>query len=124
MVLVGGVSRILQGVFGVASLRNPTSGLVNQQVHQVGSKPGGPYQFHETALFTPGTGNWAFNPSNDSPVNTAWGHAFLRLPNGFNPIQSPQVYTAAASTMNGIGGQVAGQLINQPLSDNQELGAQ
>lgn len=112
---VGGLARILQGAFGV--IGNPRSGHGMEQVSLDAQKVGGIYQLFEADIFTPGTGNWVVDPSFDGPLMTIWGHAFLRRANQFNPIQPPQVYTAAASYLYGIGGQVPGQFITQPLSD-------
>ena len=117
---VAGLGRILSGVFGVG---NPGPGLASQNVTLDASKVGGPYTLHEGDLFLPGTGNWALDPSYDGPLMTVWGHGFLRSPNWPLAIaQAPQVVTYPASALYGVGGQIAGQLVNQPLSDNQEIG--
>jgi hypothetical protein len=118
-IVVGGLARIAAGVFGLGS---PVSGQVMETPSQDGVKPGGPYHYAQGALFTPQTGNWYLRPSYDGPIQPIWGHAFLRWPNLFTPIQKPQVYTAASTYLYGVGGQVAGQLINQPLSEIQQLG--
>lgn len=121
MVQVGGLARIMQGVFGLGS---PAAGLASQQVRQDAAHPGGPYAFFEGDVFLPGTSNWVVDPTHDGPLMTVWGHAFLRRPNGFNPLQTPQVMMEASSYLYGLGGQVAGQLVTQPLSNTQEIGAQ
>lgn len=113
MVTVGALSRIASGVFG---LGNPIPGLAAQNVKQDPGKPGGPAHYYEGDIWTPGTSNWVMDPTHDGPLNTVWGHAFLRLPNGFNPYQQPQIYTQAASYLYGVGGQIAGQMVTQPLS--------
>jgi hypothetical protein len=50
-----------------------------------------------------------------------WGRGFLRTPNTFSPRQPAQLYTVASTALYGIGGVVAGQIITQPLSENQEI---
>jgi hypothetical protein len=108
---VAGLDRILQGVFGV--------GDANDQLSSPGyvvRRPG-LYNYHEGDLFTPGTGNWVFEPPFETPLNTIWGHAFLRTPNMFSPVQPPQIMSNPNITVNGIGGQIAGQIIFQPLLD-------
>jgi hypothetical protein len=106
--LTGGLSRIAQGVFGMATPQNNASSEVN---------PGGNpvYTFHEGDLFTPGTQNWARDPSHELPINTLWGYAFLRKPNTFNPIQPAQSLALKAGTQVGVGGLQAGSIIFQPL---------
>lgn len=112
--IVAGLARIAAGVWG---LGNPRSGLAMEQVSLDPEKSSGFYHVFEGDLFTPGTGNWVVEPTHDGPVNMRWGHGFLRNPNTFNPIQSPQVYSAPASQIYGIGGLIAGQIITQPLSE-------
>lgn len=113
-VTVGGLSRIMQGIFG---LGNPQVGLVNETPSLDAEKVGGIYQYFEGDVFLPGSANWVLEPSHETPLYPVWGAAFLRNPNSFNPIQQPQVYTSAASALFGVNGQVAGQMINQPLSE-------
>ena len=117
-VAVGGLSRIIQGVFGMGS---PVAGHASEQARQTAAHRGGAYYVHEGDIFTPGAMNWVVDPTHDGPLMTAWGHAFLRTPNTFSPYQAAQLYTAAAAALYGVGGQVAGQVITQPLSDNQEV---
>ena len=112
--VIPGLADIAMGIWGVGS---PQAGLAMQNVGQVASKQTGVYQYHQGDLFTPGTGNWAFEPSHDGPVQPIWGAAFLRQPNTFNPIQHPQQYTYAAASVYGLSGQIAGQIITQPLSE-------
>lgn len=123
-VVGGGLSRIFQGVFGVGS---PASQLSSpDQVKGENAAEGGVYNFHEGDLFTPGTSNWVMDPSHETALMTVWGHAFLRSPNTFNPIQPVQVYANPTAVLNGIGGPVAGQLALQPLeqhTQNPETGA-
>jgi hypothetical protein len=121
VVSTGGLARILQGVFGLGS---PAAGLADQNVAQFAPRAAqGYYQFYEGDIWTPGTGNWVMDPTHDGPLMTIWGRAFLRVPNGFNPLQTPQVYTQAASALYGVGGQISGQMISgQPLSDNVDYG--
>jgi hypothetical protein len=114
VVATGGLSRIMQGVFGIGS---PAAGLAAQNVSQDAAKISAVYQFYEGDIFTPGTSNWVVDPSHDGPLMTEWGHAFLRTANTFVPLQTPQIYSAPGSYLYGVGGQVAGQLFTQPLSD-------
>jgi hypothetical protein len=119
---IAGLGRIIQGVFGTGS---PGPGLASQNVTLDAAKTGGPFTLHEGDVFLPGTGNWALDPSYDGPLQTVWGHGFLRTPNTFRVRPgAPQVQTYAASALFGVGGQIAGQFINQPLSDNQEIGGE
>jgi hypothetical protein len=104
----GANTRILAGEFGSGS---PASAF------ETYGDSGTPlYQFHEGDLFTPGAGNWVFEPNFELPLVTIWGNAFLRKPNTFNPIQPPQVYANATVQMNGIGGLEAGSFDTTPLS--------
>lgn len=112
-VVVGGLRRIQQGVFGIGdphdNLSSPHAVIGDTK------KEGGHYAFHEGDLFTPGTGNWVFEPAYETPLSTIWGMGFLRVPNTFNPIQPQIVYTQPKVVVNGIGGQIAGQMALQPL---------
>lgn len=109
----GGLARIMQGLFGVGS---PASQL-SSPAEVLGNAPGF-YSHHEGDLFTPGTGNWVLDPSLETPLNTQWGNAFLRVPNTFSPFPgTPQVYANPATKLVGIGGPIAGQLITAPLSE-------
>lgn len=105
--VTGGLTGILAGVFGIATPGNQLSSEVSQ--------PRGLYHFHEGDLFTPGTGNWAMDPSHQTPLFTQWGRAFLSGINVFCPVQPPQVYSHIAIPVAGIGGLVAGQIVSQPL---------
>lgn len=106
----GALSRIMSGVFGAP---NPESYSASEQV-RVPSKDAF-YHFHEGDLFTPGTGNYVFEPTLENPLQTIWGISFLRKPNTFNPEQPPQVYSGPNVVINGIGGQVSGQIAFQPI---------
>jgi hypothetical protein len=112
----GGLSRILQGLFG----RSTPAATLDAEVPLPGKKA--LYQFHEGDLFTPGAMNYVFDPFQELPMNTIWGHGFLRNPNTFNPEQPPPVASIPPGTryirINGIGGLVAGQMAMQPLESN------
>lgn len=116
-VTVGGLTRILQGVFGLGS---PASGRA-METPTLDPREGAFYTYFEGDLFTPGSSNWVLDPSHETPLSTVWGHAFLRTPNTFNPIQPPQVYNVAMRPTNGVGGVVSGQMVTQPLSENPEF---
>lgn len=120
MITVAGLARIAQGVFG---LGNPEYGLAMQDVGSARDKEGGPWNLFEGDLFTPGTGNFVVDPSHETPLATDWGHGFLRRPNAIMAYQTPQVFANQMSPMFGLGGQVPGQFLTQPLSNNQETGA-
>ena len=120
MVTVGGLMRVAAGAFGIG---NPAYGLAMQEVGSAPDKEGGPYNFFEGDLFTPGTGNWVMDPSHETPLFTDWGRAFLRRPNAFMALQEAQVFSNQMSALFGIGGQIPGQMITQPLSVNQETGS-
>src|SRR5215472_9217111 len=91
IIKVGGLTRILQGLFGIGT---PTAGHAMEQVGVLPRKAG-VYQYHEGRLFTPGSQNYVLQPSHETPLNTAWGGGFLRIANGFNPVQPAQVYSVA-----------------------------
>lgn len=75
-------------------------------------------RFFEGDLFTPGAQNYVYEPVFErTPLQTIWGAGFLRTPNTFSPIQSPQVWSQPNVFTNGIGGLVAGQLVLQPLEE-------
>lgn len=112
-VIVGSLSRVANGVFGVGG---PEDNL-SQPSYVAGESPaeGGFYTLHEGDLFTPGTQNWVLEPKYDLPVMTIWGNGFLRRANTFNPVQPPQIYATFGTPTDGIGGQIAGQIAMQPL---------
>lgn len=120
MITVGGLMRVAAGAFGLGS---PARGLANQDVASARDKEGGPYNFFEGDLFTPGTGNFVMDPSHETPLFTDWGRAFLRRPNSIMALQPAQVFMNQMSPLFGVGGVVPGQLITQPLSNNQEVGS-
>jgi hypothetical protein len=110
-VYTSGLFRILQGAFGLGSVESQLSSPA-----AVGGQRGF-YHFHEGDIFEPGTGNYVLDPTFETPLMTTWGHAFLRTPNTFNPLQPPQIYSNANVTVGGIGGPIAGQMALQPLLD-------
>jgi hypothetical protein len=105
----GGNIRIRYGEFGIGS---PYSG--SEAVSGIGDFDG-IYAYHEGDLFTPGAQNWVFELNFELPLVTIWGNAFLRVPNTFNPLQNPQVYSNPNVVNNGIGGLQAGQMELEPL---------
>lgn len=104
----GGNVRILAGEFGIGT---PIS--ADQMVG--GTYDASIYSYHEGDLFTPGTGNFVFEPNFELPLITIWGKAFLRTPNTFNPLQNPQIFSQPNVQPNGIGGLQAGTFELQPL---------
>lgn len=117
--VIGGFSRIMDGVFGAG---RPSAIGGSSSPSQVGGDTraeGGFYRLHEGATFLPGTGNWVFDPYYEGPLTTIWGNAFLRTPNTFKPIPStpPAVYPLMVPI--GIGGIVAGQIALQPLIESE-----
>lgn len=110
-----GMSAILAGMFG-SSQAQPNAQLSSPtQVIGDTLKEGGFYHLHETQIFTPGAMNWALDPFQETPVQPIWGNAFLRTPNTFSPYQRPQVIINQQVPVRGVGGLVAGQMINEPL---------
>jgi hypothetical protein len=77
----------------------------------------GIYSYHEGDLFTPGAGNFVFEPNFELPLQTIWGFGFIRNPNTFNPLQPPQVLSPPNVQANGIGGLQAGTIQLEPLID-------
>jgi hypothetical protein len=118
-VTVGGLKRIAAGVFGLGS---PAVGI-ETGVSSARDLEGGPYNLFEGDLFTPGTGNWVVDPTHETPLFTVWGRAFLRQPNTFVALQTAQVFANQMSPLYGVGGQIPGQMITQPLSMNQIVGS-
>jgi hypothetical protein len=114
-VLSGAMSRILAGLFGPSDPKANSSAEVVQPKKSL-------FQFHEGDLFTPGTGNYALDPFQELPLQTIWGHAFLRKPDPWHPIGPVPVAFVPPGTsyvrINGIGGLVAGQMAMQPLESN------
>jgi hypothetical protein len=101
-IVVGGLSRIFAGVFGVPT---PQSEM-DKQVSLAGF-----YHFHEGDDFTPGTGIWALDPQWDPPVNPVWGRGFQCAFGAFNPIEFHQVYANQNITVSGLGGLQHGQFM-------------
>jgi hypothetical protein len=104
----GGMSRIRMGAFGIG---DPSTAF--ETVGQFDSD--GLYNYHEGDLFTPGAGNWVFEPNFELPLITIWGRAFLSKPNTWPVLQPPQVWAQPTVQNNGIGGLQAGDLQLQPL---------
>jgi len=76
----------------------------------------GLYAYHEGDLFSPGAGNWVFEPNFELPLITIWGNAFLRMANTFKPLQPPQVFSTPTVVNNGLGGLEAGTVELTALS--------
>lgn len=112
----GAMSRIVSGLFGKSTPKN----TLDAQVPEPGPKA--MYHFHEGDLFTPGAQNFVLDPFQELPLQTIWGHAFLRQPNSFQPIPPTPVSFIPPGTsfvrIAGIGGLVAGQVAFQPLMNN------
>lgn len=106
----GANARIAGGLFGQGSPYYDFN-----DVDPRSSAPG-LYFYHEGDLFTPGTGNFVFEPWFELPLVTIWGNAFLRRPNTFSPFQQPQSWAQPNVVNNGIGGLQAGDMELQPLS--------
>jgi len=115
--IIGGMQRIAAGLFGVSTPRAQLSSQVAQPKKAL-------YHYHEGDLFTPGSQNYVFEPPFELPLNTVWGHAFLRAPNTFSVLQPAPVSYIPTGTYfavpNGIGGLVAGQMALQPLESTGE----
>ena len=111
-IIAGGLRGIFAGVFGSGSPQSQLSAP-----GEVGGQQGNFYTMHEGDLFTPGTGNWVLDPSLESQLATMWGHAFLRRPNTFNPVQPPQVMAQPNVVTVGVGALVGGQFVLQPLQN-------
>src|SRR5712671_1451705 len=77
----------------------------------------GIYNYHEGALFTPGSQNFVFEPNFELPLQTVWGRGFIRNPNTFKCTQPPQVWSHPHVVTNGIGGLQAGTMELQPLTE-------
>lgn len=112
-IISGGLRTVFQGVFGRGDANDQLSSpeYVGGQTRQ----SGGVYHMHEGDLFTPGTGNWVLDPSQETALQTVWGHAFLRVPNVFNPIHPQIVFSDPTVVTNGLAGLIAGQMVMQPL---------
>ena len=104
----GGITRIMQGVFGTGS---PVS---SDQL--VGGTFGPTAVYHEGDLFTPGSGNFVYEPTTElNAIQTIWGNSFPRRTGAFPPLQPPQLYANPNVVLNGIGGLQAGTMELEPL---------
>jgi hypothetical protein len=113
----GGMSRIRLGLFGTGVAQFPGAEVTGQFDFE------GIYNYHEGDLFSPGAGNWVFEPNFELPLVTIWGNAFLRRPNTFRETQPPQVWSNPTVVQNGIGGLQAGEYELTGLS-YEDLGPQ
>jgi hypothetical protein len=105
--LSGAITRIMMGVFG--------AGTPLSADQMVGGTQGPTASWFEGDLFTPGTGNYVFEPRTENPVQTIWGRSFPRRTTAFPPLQSPQLYANPNVFTNGIGGLQAGTMELEPL---------
>jgi hypothetical protein len=110
----GALSRIMAGVFGTRP--NPSANLSAEVTPFPGKQ--GFYSYHEGDLFTPGAQNYVFDYPLEFPMQTIWGHGFLRRPNTFKPLQPAQSYSNPNVVTNGLGGLVAGQWAFQAIEQN------
>src|SRR5580698_8394545 len=92
----GGMASIVAGIFGTGAAQFPGIEVQGQFAEQ------GLYNYHEGDLFSPGAGNWVFEPNFELPLVTIWGNAFLRKPNTFKVLQPPQVWSNPTVVQNGI----------------------
>jgi hypothetical protein len=108
--------RIRSGEFG--------SGSPAYAFETDGRPSAGIYSYHEGDLFSPGSGNWVFEPNFELPLITVWGKGFIRNPNTFNPYQMPQIWSQPRVVQNGLGGPIAGDVMLQGLinPENQTSG--
>lgn len=113
--VAGGIRSILYGVFGAGQPTARTSSP--SQIGGDTRQEGGYYHMHEGDIFEPGTGNWVFDPFQETPIQPIWGHAFLANPNFMHPTQPPQIYSDPTVKPTGIGGLVAGQFAFPVLID-------
>lgn len=107
---VGGLLRILQGVFGLGAPLSRSS----DPAQVVNQKPGPLYHMHEGDIFEPGTGNWVLDPAFDGPLMTVWGNGDS-YPNVMHVTDTPVAIALPTYLTNGLGGPVAGQIALQPL---------
>ncbi len=110
----GAQIRILMGEFGSG---DPISGIAEVDARNA------LYRYHEGDLFTPGAGNFVFEPGYELPLVTVWGKGFIRNPNVFNPLQNPQVWSQPNVNNNGIGGLIAGDMELQGLLNPENEGS-
>lgn len=108
------IGRIAQGFFGAKP--QPAAQLSSQVPL---SPKDSLYQFHEGDVFTPGAQNYAFDAFQELPLETVWGHGFLRRPNSFRPVPETPIAFIPPGTayvrINGVGGLIPGQMATQPL---------
>lgn len=109
-IVSGANLRIRYGTFGNP---NPIADLLTVDPNAAA----GIYNYHEGALFTPGAGNFVFEPNFELPLQTIWGFGFIRNPNTFRATQPPQVMSFPHVQTNGIGGLQAGFMELEPLID-------
>lgn len=114
--VTGAQTRIRMGLFGSGS---PAFAAVDVDPNP---HTGGVSNYHEGALFSPGTGNFVFESGFENPLQTVWGRGFIRNPNTFKVTQPPQLYSNPQLQQNGLGGLMAGQIIGQPLLLTNENG--
>lgn len=114
---VGGLTRILQGVFGIGA---PTSRSSDPD-EVINQRPGPLYHMHEGDIFEPGTGNWVLDPAFDGPLQTVWGNGD-GYPKVWSVTNQPVAIALPRYFTNGIGGTIAGQLALQPLINMEEYG--
>lgn len=77
-----------------------------------------PYSWKKTEYANPGAENYAFVPNMTLPPHAIQAGANLTV-DQINVFQPPQIYSAVTVPMAGYGGLVAGQLIQQPLSKDE-----
>ena len=106
--------RIRLGLFGNGS---PATSAVNEV--QSNANSSGIYSYYEGDIFTPGAEAFVFVPNFELPLVTVWGMGFIRNPNTFSPRQPTQLLSNPNVVTNGLGGQMAGQIIQQPLLANE-----
>lgn len=115
-VVTGAMARIAAGLFGYSNPR------ANMDAEVPSPGPKALYQFHEGDLFLPGAQNFVLDPFQELPMQTIWGHGFMRTPNVFNPEQpQPVAFIPPGTTyvrIAGVGGLVSGQMATQPLMSN------
>ncbi len=112
------LQRIVTGFFGAG---NP---VTNSSAQVTVPGKAALYRYYEADVFTPGAEGYVFeSPFELTPVTPIWGGAFLRTPNTFKPLQPIPADSVATLNINGVGGVVSGQLVQQPLMSSNESGA-
>lgn len=103
----GAITRIMAGAFGIGTPISADRLVEGQR---------GPTSlYHEGYLFSPGSGNFVFQPNTELPIQTIWGRSFPRRSGAFPPLQPPQLYANPNVVLNGIGGLQAGTMELEPL---------